>query len=174
VKDPLERIREGEQVIALIAHNEMKLRLCEFVVRNAKRILEYDRILCTGTTGLRVTEFLAAGSTHSDAEIERKVVRCNSGPDGGDVQIAAAVIEQKCGTVIFFQDPNSVHSHELDISLFEQALLSGVHVRFAPNPRAAEELLEQLPRRVATRSKASDSRRQREYAPPSADASLGR
>jgi methylglyoxal synthase len=158
VKDPLARIKEGEEVIALIAHNEMKLALCEFVVRNAKRILEYDRILCTGTTGLRVMEFLAAGSTHSTAEIARKVIRCHSGPDGGDVQIAAAVIDQKCGTVIFFQDPHSAHPHEADISLFEQALLSGVPVRFAPNARTAEELLAELPHRTIRKNKVTFSR----------------
>jgi methylglyoxal synthase len=145
LRDPLARVKDGEEIIALIAHNEMKLALCEFVVRNARRILEFDRILCTGTTGTRVIQFLGAGSTHNQSEIEHKVVRCNSGPYGGDVQIAAAVIERKCGTVVFFQDPHSAHEHEADISLFEQALLSGVRVRFASNPRTAEELLDCAP-----------------------------
>ena len=140
-KDPLAGLKNGERVIALIAHNEKKLDLCSFVVRNAKKILRYDHILSTGTTGRWVIEFLVAGSDHGEAEIERKVRLCNSGPYGGDVQIAAAVIKKLCGTVIFFQDALSSHPHEADISLFEQALQMGVKVRFAANPRAAEELL---------------------------------
>jgi|ERR1041385_2795920 methylglyoxal synthase len=109
-------------VLALIAHDAKKLDMCHFVVEHARRIMEFDHILTTGTTGREVKRFLIA-ALQSPQEVERKIRLCHSGPFGGDVQIAAAVIRGKCNKVIFLQDPMSSHAHETDIHLFEQAVL---------------------------------------------------
>lgn len=109
-------------VLALIAHDAKKLDMCWFAVENARKIMQFDSILTTGTTGRQVTRFLIAAG-QSPKEVEKKVRLCHSGPYGGDVQIAAAVVKGLCHKVIFLQDPMSSHAHETDIHLFEQAVL---------------------------------------------------
>lgn len=109
-------------VLALIAHDAKKLDMCWFVVEHALQIMQFDYVLTTGTTGREVKRFLtAAGQTAR--EVEKKIRLCHSGPFGGDVQIAAAVVRGVCNKVIFLQDPMSSHAHETDIHLFEQAVL---------------------------------------------------
>jgi methylglyoxal synthase len=44
-----------------------------------------------------------------------------SGPQGGDVQIAQAVLDGACRHVIFFEDPHVSREHEADIQLLERA-----------------------------------------------------
>lgn len=60
-------------------------------------ILSFDFILCTGTTGSWVKKFLLSGIKHANLnitpeEVEKKVILCESGPKGGDVQIAHAAL----------------------------------------------------------------------------------
>lgn len=43
------------------------------------------------------------------------VERVASGPKGGDVQIAARIVEGSIGSVIFFKDPMVDHPHAADI-----------------------------------------------------------
>lgn len=109
-------------VLALIAHDAKKLDMCWFVVDHARQIMKYDYVLATGTTGSEVTRFLIAAG-QPEREVARKVRLCLSGPLGGDIQIAAAVVRGWCHKVIFLQDPMSSHAHETDIHLFEQAPL---------------------------------------------------
>ena len=145
---PLDGLKPEHKVLALIAHDKMKLPLCCFLVEHAKRIFdEYDYILATGTTGEWIKKFaLAAGRTRQEVD---KVRLCLSGPDGGDVQIAAAVVRNLCQKVIFLQDPYTSHAHETDIRLFEQAVLlfertamaEGVKVELATNLESAKAIL---------------------------------
>ena len=137
----LEGLKDTQRVIALIAHNGMKLAMCHFVVEHAKAIVEHDAILATGTTGKWIKRFLQA-SDRTSAEVD-KVLCCLSGPVGGDVQIAWMVVQGICRKVIFFQDPMVSHAHATDILLFEQALLyREVERALATNPGTAAELLE--------------------------------
>ena len=145
---PLDGLKPEHKVLALIAHEKMILPLCCFVVEHAKRIFEdYDYILATGRTGDWIKKFaLAAGRTRQEVD---KVRLCLSGPDGGDVQIAAAVVRNLCQKVIFLQDPYTSHAHETDIRLFEQAVLlfertamaEGVKVELATNLESAKAIL---------------------------------
>jgi methylglyoxal synthase len=121
--------------------------MCCFVVENDRKIFgEFDYILATGTTGKWIKRFaLAAGRTPREVE---KVRCCLSGPYGGDVQIAAAVVRKLCRKVIFLQDPFTSHAHETDIRLFEQAVLlferaavKGVEVELATNAASAKAIL---------------------------------
>lgn len=137
----LEKLRPEQNVIALIAHDGMKLDMCRFVVEHAKKIVEYDAILATGTTGSWIKQFLAARD-RTKQEIN-KVICCLSGPKGGDVQIAWAVVKGLCLRVIFFQDPMVSHAHATDILLFEQALLyQKVRGALATNPQTAQGVLD--------------------------------
>lgn len=137
----LEKLKQGDNVIALIAHNGKKLDLCCFVVEHARQIVGYDAVLATGHTGGWIKRFLEASGRGS--EEVAKVICCLSGPDGGDVQIAWMVVRQICNKVIFFQDPMVSHPHATDILLFEQALLYRKLKRnLATNRETAIALLE--------------------------------
>jgi methylglyoxal synthase len=121
-EQPLDGLSDQDRVLALIAHDGMKLDMCCFVVEHAREIFQqFDYVLATGTTGQWIRKFiLAAGRTEAEAS---RVRLCRSGPYGGDVQIAAAVVKGICRKVIFLQDPFTSHAHETDIRLFEQAVL---------------------------------------------------
>lgn len=119
---PLQGLDGSQRVLALIAHDNMKLDMNCFVVEHAREIFsKFDVVLATGTTGMWIKRFAAAAGR--GPEEVAKVRRCLSGPYGGDVQIAAAVVKGLCRKVIFLQDPLSAHPHETDIRLFEQAVL---------------------------------------------------
>jgi methylglyoxal synthase len=144
---PLAGLTPEHRVLALIAHDGMKLDMCCFVVEHKEQIFrQFDFVLATGTTGAWVKKFiLAAGRPEEEAE---RVRCCRSGPYGGDVQIAAAVVKRICRKVIFLQDPFVSHAHETDIRLFEQAVLLferaalKIDVELATNVESAKMILD--------------------------------
>ncbi len=120
---PLAGLSKSDRVIAIVAHDNMKLETCRFAVENARHIFDnYDRILATGTTGLWLKRFMKAAG-HGFTEVA-KIRCCNSGPKGGDIQIAYAVVQGICQKIIFLQDPSVSHPHDSDIRLFEQAVVA--------------------------------------------------
>jgi methylglyoxal synthase len=143
-KRPLTGIDGNKPVLALIAHDAKKTEMCRFAVENAARIFRhFQYVLSTGTTGGLLREFMR-GAGRSPDDI-KKIRPCLSGPVGGDVQIAYAVIKGLCRTVIFFQDPDVFHPHDADIRLFMQAILaSKTRVRLVTQPSGASLLLEPL------------------------------
>jgi methylglyoxal synthase len=98
------------ECVALIAHDGMKLNLCEWVVRNRHSLKCFQRIVTTGTTGKWVERFLKA----SDIPLSQ-IHRMYSGPEGGDVQITEEILRRKIRHVVFFVDPMTSHPHEADI-----------------------------------------------------------
>src|SRR4051812_9840112 len=134
----LDGIDVGKNVLALISHDGKKADMCAFVEKNGDRIASYDAILTTASTGTKLIEALTA---LDPAWPVHKIKRCLSGPRGGDVQIACAVLRGLCQKVVFFQDPATSHPHEADIRLFEKVLLECSHpVELATN-RAAADLI---------------------------------
>lgn len=137
---PLAPLQQGNSVLGMIAHDKKKLELCRFALQYRAAILNHDFILATGDTGKWLREFMMA--TGSPEQEVQKIRLCRSGPEGGDVEIAAAVVRGLCGKVIFFQDPFTSHPHEADIRLFEQAVLSDtVEVELATNEQSARVIL---------------------------------
>lgn len=136
----IEGIDKNKRVLAMIGHDGKKLDICRFAVEHAERILAYDYILATGTTGKRLTEILQARDPNANVN---KIRACESGPDGGDIQIAYAVIKGLCRKVIFFQDPLTSHPHEVDIRLFGQIILANkdYEIELATNAAAASLIL---------------------------------
>lgn len=115
--------------IAIIAHDEMKNKMMEFLDSHRDFFTRSDvQIIATGTTGglaqqrgFQVTRFL-------------------SGPLGGDAQIAGRVAEGKTNLVIFFKDPLANHPHEADINMLIR--VCDVHnVPLATNRATAEAIL---------------------------------
>jgi methylglyoxal synthase len=139
---PLKGLKKGDRVLAMIAHDNMKLETCRFAVENARYIFQkYDYILATGTTGGWIKRFMEAAG-RGPSEVDR-IRCCNSGPKGGDIQIAYAVVKQICRKIIFLQDPTVSHPHDSDIRLFEQAVLAkDVHVELATNVESARLLID--------------------------------
>ncbi len=116
--------------IAVIAHDGKKAEMVEFLNKN-KQLLKDFSLLATGTTGKHVQ---AAGFP---------VKRYNSGPLGGDAQIAGLVSEGKISMVFFFRDPLGKHPHEPDVQMLMR--LCDVHnVPLATNPATADLLISNL------------------------------
>lgn len=139
---PFSGLSTKHRILAMIAHDNMKLETCLFAVEHAKYIFrQYDYILATGTTGSWLRRFMHAAGAISPADVE-KVRCCNSGPKGGDIQIAYAVVKGLCQKIVFFQDPTVSHPHDSDIRLFEQAAVAqDVRVELATNVESAKLLV---------------------------------
>ena len=123
-----------EMTIALIAHDEMKQRMVEFVVDHEHELDQFGTILATGTT---VREVAATTSR----TIGEKMVRHHSGPKGGDIEIATAIIYGHCDVVIFFVDPLSPHPHIEDIRVVFQACMVSDRVVMITNEMHAREFM---------------------------------
>lgn len=140
---PLNGLHANHKVLAMVAHDNMKLEICRLAVENAAHLFNnnaYDYVLATGTTGGWIRRFLEAAG-RSCGEVE-KIRLCNSGSKGGDIQIAYAVVQGICQKIIFLQDPTVSHPHDSDIRLFEQAILApDVHAELATNAESAGLLI---------------------------------
>jgi methylglyoxal synthase len=89
--------------IALIAHDNLKQAMVDWARKNVK-LLKDHQLCATGTTGGLLT-----------TEVGLKIRRFKSGPLGGDQQIGAKICEGKIDAIIFFWDPLSPHSHDVDV-----------------------------------------------------------
>jgi methylglyoxal synthase len=122
---------DGRYEIALIAHDEKKDDLAIFVRKHLQE-LERCHLVATLTTGTLLRE---AVGVHVDTVV--------SGPQGGDLQIGARIVDGFVDAVIFFRDPLTAHPHDPDI----QAVLKvcDVHdVPLATNPASADLLIRGL------------------------------
>lgn len=102
--------------VAIIAHDGKKADLVAFATFNRNRLKNCD-LIATGTTGRLLVEKVGL-----DVEV------LESGPVGGDVQIASRVVEGRVDAVIFIVDPLDKHPHDPDI----QTLLRICNVRNVP------------------------------------------
>jgi methylglyoxal synthase len=118
-------------MVALIAHDNKKDELVELAVRFREALSRYD-LIATGTTGGRI-----ADATGLD------VLRVQSGPLGGDAQIASRVAQGEVRAVIFIVDPLYAHPHEPDVQGLVR--ICNVHnVPLASNLATAEMILDSL------------------------------
>jgi methylglyoxal synthase len=91
-------------MIALIAHDEKKPALVEFVSRHLE-FFRRHRLVATGSTGALIEQQL--GLT---------VERVAHGPHGGDLIIGGRVALGQVHAIIFFRDPLTAQPHEPDVS----------------------------------------------------------
>jgi methylglyoxal synthase len=147
--------------VALIAHDDKKKEILEFVRDNFDFLLAFGDRVGTGTTGSllnglrpeRLTdekweevrplcdELLAKIAAAKPTLGGRSFVKpLKSGPDGGDVQIAEMVLNRRCRAIIFFEDPSIARQHEQDIQLLERTgRTRGKDVVCIHDPRTARE-----------------------------------
>lgn len=114
---------------AIIAHDGKKAEMVAFLMKHIDFLHRKDvDLVATGTTGTYVER---AGLI---------VTKVESGPRGGDAQIAAMVTEGKVDVVMFFRDPLDKHPHEPDIAMLMR--ICDVHnVPLATNPATAEKIV---------------------------------
>lgn len=99
--------------IALVAHDNRKKDLVEWVEYNYKTLLGHQ-LICTGTTGKLVEETILK-KLEEDEEIEQEIIKLRSGPLGGDMQLGALIAEGKIDILIFFWDPMQPQPHDVDV-----------------------------------------------------------
>jgi len=96
--------------IALVAHDQRKADMVEWAVYNADMLSKHT-LVCTGTTGgLIYRAFKEKG-------IETEVICMNSGPMGGDAEIAAMVVRGEVNLAVFLIDDLNPQPHEADIQM---------------------------------------------------------
>ena len=124
-------------MIALIAHDQMKTEMTEFV----RRHLDFFRaqaLVATGNTGAVLSR-----------ELQLTVERVAHGPHGGDLIIGGRAAEGKIEAIIFFRDPLTAQPHEPDVSALMR--VCDVHrVPLATNPATAEAVVLWLRQRDQT------------------------
>ena len=124
--------RDNRKYLALIAHNEMKKSLADFVKLHVDDIGRFP-LVATGTTGMMLYK-------ETGLVLGKKVA---SGPLGGDQAIGTMVSTDNICGIIFFRDPLSAHPHHADIEALGR-LCDVYQVPFATNPGTAESILKYL------------------------------
>ncbi len=102
-----------KKTIALVAHDNRKQDLMDWVKYNWKELISHD-LVCTGTTGSLVKNVLHEKCVENNA-VPPTVKRLKSGPLGGDQQLGALIAEQQVGILIFFWDPMQPQPHDVDV-----------------------------------------------------------
>ena len=93
----------ARKTIALVAHDNMKEELLEWVGAHRDELAKHT-LIGTGTTGGLVAE-----------KIGLPVERLRSGPLGGDQQIGGRISEGEVDVLLFFWDPLEPQPHDPDI-----------------------------------------------------------
>jgi len=101
---------DKKKKIALVAHDNRKKDLVEWVQFNADKLISHT-LICTGTTGKLVEETLIKKLDLSKID----VVKLKSGPLGGDQQLGALIAEGKIDVMIFLWDPMEAQPHDVDV-----------------------------------------------------------
>jgi len=105
-------------VIALIAHDQKKAELLEFVGRHVD-FFRTRALVATGHTGALLS-----------GDLGLTVEQVAHGPYGGDLIIGGRVAEGKVEAVLFFRDPLTAQPHEPDVA----ALMRVCDVHQVPLP----------------------------------------
>jgi methylglyoxal synthase len=125
----MKKVKIGKKKhIALVAHDFRKKDMIDWVKFN-RGTLATHHLYGTGTTGSLIEE-----------ETGLPVYAFKSGPLGGDQQIGAKIAEGTIDCLIFFWDPLSPHSHDVDVkALLRIATLYNIPV--ATNRSTADFLI---------------------------------
>jgi methylglyoxal synthase len=114
--------------LAIIAHDGKKADLVAFATFNRDRLAEFQ-LVATSSTGKLLS-----------ALVGLEVECLESGPVGGDVQIANRVVEGQIEAVVFMVDPLDKHPHEPDIQTLLR-ICNVCNVPLATNSATADALI---------------------------------
>lgn len=116
-----------EKTIALIAHNSRKTDLLNWAKVNLHN-LKGHQLIGTSNTSKLLNEML-----------ELNIKPFGHGPSGGDIILAAKILEGQVDKVIFFIDAETPHGHEHDIqTLIRTAVINNIPIALN---RASADLL---------------------------------
>jgi len=101
------------KTIALVAHDNKKKDLAEWVEFNYGTLLDHQ-LICTGTTGKMVEETIM-NKFREGEEFIHEIIKLKSGPLGGDQQLGALIADGKIDLLIFFWDPMQPQPHDVDV-----------------------------------------------------------
>lgn len=96
--------------IALVAHDQRKADMVDWVEFNSDFLSDHH-LVCTGTTGTLVAQTL------SRQHVNPQITCMNSGPMGGDAEIAAMVVRKEIDLAVFLIDDLNPQPHEADIMM---------------------------------------------------------
>lgn len=113
--------------IALIAHDNKKPLMVEWVRKHAARLSKYE-LCATGTTGTLIAQ-----------QTGLQVTRYMSGPLGGDQQIGGKIAEGEIQALVFFWDPMAPHPHDPDVKALLR-IAAVYDILMAANPATADLL----------------------------------
>ena len=105
---------ENRKSVALVAHDNMKRDLAEWVDWNWEVLLKHH-LICTGTTGKMVEKTLRDRRGREFREDDVDITLLKSGPLGGDQQLGALIAEGQVEALIFFWDPMQAQPHDVDV-----------------------------------------------------------
>ena len=105
-----------QKMMALVAHDNMKHDLAEWVDWNCEKIEQTpDRLY--GYDRARIVEetLLNHSASHHYEQPALDITRLKSGPLGGDQQLGALIADERISALIFFWDPMSAQPHDVDV-----------------------------------------------------------
>ncbi|HHU46740.1 MAG TPA: methylglyoxal synthase [Bacteroidales bacterium] len=102
-----------EYTIALVAHDNCKNDLIEWVAFNKEKLKQH-KLVCTGTTGKLVEAEINKNCEKGSRDYIR-ITKLKSGPLGGDQQLGAMIAENKIDFTFFFWDPMAQQPHDVDV-----------------------------------------------------------
>lgn len=103
-------MKKEKLTIALVAHDNRKADMVDWARYNSD-YLSHHHIVCTGTTGGLIKKAFDDIGVHAD------VTCMNSGPFGGDAEIAAMVVRHEVDLAVFLIDDLNPQPHEADIQM---------------------------------------------------------
>jgi methylglyoxal synthase len=104
---------EKSKRIALVAHDNRKKDLAEWVEFNYRTLLGHQ-LICTGTTGRMVEDTIGKMFEKGETFVS-PIIRLKSGPLGGDQQLGSMISEGQIDMLIFFWDPMQPQPHDVDV-----------------------------------------------------------
>ena len=107
--DNIQRMNK-QLTIALVAHDNRKADMVDWAVFNAD-MLSKHKLICTGTTGKLIQKAL------ENKGVDVDITCMNSGPMGGDAEIAALVVRKQINLAVFLIDDLNPQPHEADIQM---------------------------------------------------------
>ncbi|OKL40571.1 methylglyoxal synthase [Pontibacter flavimaris] len=121
--------------IALIAHNQKKTELLNWAKVHREELVKHE-LIGTSNTSKLLNDML-----------ELDVKAFGHGPSGGDILLAAKMLQHEVDKVIFFIDAETPHGHEHDIqTLIRTAVINNVPI--ALNRATADLVILETPKEV--------------------------
>lgn len=107
-----------KRVLALVAHDNMKRDLAEWVDWNSDKLGRHH-LVCTVRRARwsrrRFGDHRAEHEAVDGTAPELEITLLKSGPLGGDQQLGSMIADGKIHALIFFWDPMSAQPHDVDV-----------------------------------------------------------